>query len=31
MPISKLVQALAPYGKNTGKEGGSLLGSLLED
>ena len=31
MPISKLVQALAPYGKNTGKEGGSILGSLLED
>lgn len=32
MPISKLVQALAPYGKNTGsKEGGSFLGGLLED
>jgi uncharacterized protein (TIGR00266 family) len=31
MPVSKLVQALAPYGKNTGKEGGSLLGGLLED
>ena len=31
MPISKLVQALAPYGKNQGKEGGSLLGGLLND
>jgi uncharacterized protein (TIGR00266 family) len=31
MPISKLVQALAPYGKNNSKEGGSLLGGLLED
>jgi uncharacterized protein (AIM24 family) len=31
MPISKLVQALAPYGKNQGKEGGSLLGGLLDD
>jgi uncharacterized protein (TIGR00266 family) len=31
MPISKLIQALAPYGKNTGKEGGSLLGGLLDD
>lgn len=31
MPISKLVQALAPYGRNSGKEGGSLLGNLLED
>jgi uncharacterized protein (TIGR00266 family) len=30
MPIRKLVQALAPYGKNAGKEGGSLLGSFLE-
>lgn len=30
MPIRKLVQALAPYGRNSGKEGGSLLGSLLE-
>jgi uncharacterized protein (TIGR00266 family) len=31
MPISKLVQALAPYGKNQGKEGGSLMGGLLDD
>lgn len=31
MPISKLVQALAPYGRNSGKEGGSLLGNLLDD
>jgi len=31
MPISKLVQALAPYGKNQGKEGGSVLGGLLDD
>jgi uncharacterized protein (TIGR00266 family) len=30
MPIRKLVQALAPYGGNAGKEGGSLLGGLLE-
>lgn len=30
MPIRKLVQALAPYGQNRGKEGSSLLGSLLE-
>lgn len=30
MPIRKLVQALAPYGANRGKEGSSLLGSLLE-
>jgi uncharacterized protein (TIGR00266 family) len=31
MPIRKLVQALAPYGRNSGKEAGSLLGSLFED
>jgi uncharacterized protein (TIGR00266 family) len=31
MPISRLVQALAPYGKNNSKESGSLLGNLLED
>jgi uncharacterized protein (TIGR00266 family) len=31
MPISKLVQALAPYGKNSNKEGGSILGSLMEE
>jgi len=30
MPIRKLVQALSPYGHNRGKEGSSLLGSLLE-
>ena len=29
MPIRKLVQALAPYGRNSGKEAGSLLGGLL--
>jgi uncharacterized protein (TIGR00266 family) len=31
MPISRLVSALAPYGKNAGKESGSLLGNLFED
>ncbi len=31
MPIRKLVQALAPYGRNSSKEGGSLLGSLFEE
>ncbi|MDN5204494.1 TIGR00266 family protein [Fulvivirgaceae bacterium BMA10] len=31
MPIRKLVQALAPYGSNRGKESSSLLGSFLED
>jgi uncharacterized protein (AIM24 family) len=30
MPIRKLVQALAPYGSNSRKEGSSLLGGLLE-
>lgn len=30
MPIRKLVQALAPYGANSSKEGGSVLGSLFE-
>jgi uncharacterized protein (TIGR00266 family) len=30
MPIRKLIQALAPYGNNSGKEGSSLLGSFLE-
>lgn len=30
MPIRKLIRALAPYGKNRGKEGSSILGSLLE-
>lgn len=30
MPIRKLVQALAPYGKNRRKEGSSILGDFLE-
>lgn len=30
MPIRKLIQALAPYGKNSGKEASSLLGGLFE-
>jgi uncharacterized protein (TIGR00266 family) len=30
MPIRKLIQALAPYGRNSGKEGSSLLGSIFE-
>lgn len=30
MPIRKLVQALAPYGRNSGKEGSSVIGSLFE-
>lgn len=30
MPIRKLVQALAPYGKNSSKESGSILGDFLE-
>jgi uncharacterized protein (TIGR00266 family) len=30
MPIRKLVQAIAPYGRNSSKESGSLLGSLFE-
>lgn len=30
MPIRKLIQALAPYGRNSGKEAGSLLGGLFE-
>ncbi|MCU0352945.1 MAG: TIGR00266 family protein [Cytophagales bacterium] len=28
MPISKLVEALAPYGRNSSKESGSVLGGL---
>jgi uncharacterized protein (TIGR00266 family) len=28
MPIAKLVQALAPYGRNAGKERGSVIGGL---
>jgi len=31
MPIRKLVQALSPYGRNSGKEGGGLLGNLFEE
>ncbi|GAA5033718.1 TIGR00266 family protein [Marivirga lumbricoides] len=30
MPIRKLIQAIAPYGRNSNKEGGSLLGNFLE-
>lgn len=30
MPIRKLVQALSPYGKNSGKESGGILGGLFE-
>jgi uncharacterized protein (TIGR00266 family) len=30
MPIRKLIRALAPYGKNRGKEASSLLGNLFE-
>jgi uncharacterized protein (TIGR00266 family) len=30
MPISKLIKAIAPYGGNSGKESGSILGNLLE-
>lgn len=30
MPIRKLIQALAPYGKNNKKEGSSILGNFLE-
>ena len=30
MPIRKLIQALAPYGKNRGKESQSILGQFLE-
>jgi len=30
MPIRKLVQALAPYGKNSSKETSSVLGNLFE-
>lgn len=31
MPIRKLIQAIAPYGRNKGKESSSILGSFLED
>lgn len=30
MPIRKLIRALAPYGKNRGKERSSILGSFME-
>lgn len=30
MPIRKLIQAIAPYGKNRGKEGSSVLGNIFE-
>lgn len=30
MPIRKLIRALAPFGKNRGKEAGSILGNLLQ-
>jgi uncharacterized protein (TIGR00266 family) len=30
MPIRKLIRALAPYGRNSGKEQGSILGNLFE-
>jgi len=30
MPIRKLIRALAPFGRNRGKEGSSILGSFLE-
>jgi uncharacterized protein (TIGR00266 family) len=30
MPIRKLIRALAPYGRNSRKEAGSILGNLLE-
>ena len=30
MPIRKLIRAIAPYGKNAGKEASSILGNFLE-
>lgn len=30
MPIRKLIQAIAPYGRNSGKESSSILGGLFE-
>ncbi|MEP3390123.1 MAG: AIM24 family protein, partial [Reichenbachiella sp.] len=30
MPIRKLIQAIAPYGKNASKEASSILGNFLE-
>ncbi len=31
MPIRKLIAALAPYGRNKGKEGSSILGNFFEE
>lgn len=31
MPIRKLIQAISPYGRNTGKEAGGILGGFLQD
>ena len=31
MPIRKLNQTLAPYGRNSGKESSSILGNILQD
>lgn len=31
MPIRKLIQALSPYGRNSGKESSSILGNFLQD
>ncbi|HUW07135.1 MAG TPA: TIGR00266 family protein [Williamwhitmania sp.] len=31
MPIRRLIRAIAPYGKNSGKEASSILGNFLED
>ncbi len=31
MPIRKLIQAISPYGSNSGKESSSLLGGFLKD
>ncbi len=31
MPIRKLIQAISPYGRNSGKESGGILGGFLQD
>jgi uncharacterized protein (TIGR00266 family) len=31
MPIRKLIRALSPFGKNSGKESGALLGGLFQE
>ncbi|NOU18268.1 MAG: TIGR00266 family protein [Bacteroidales bacterium] len=31
MPIRKLIQAISPYGRNSGKESSSVLGNLFQD